>query len=374
MEILRGLCGAFQGARYDRCVAAPVVFIVLLSLTALTTKLAAQDLVDRKLFVEKPTGFGSSDWLAEIIKTAIKERGGPLLVRRAADADAVLTLDLGFAPGGAVTASVCLRDLLASEGSPPTLSKTYALGSNDSGSLIDELARPLAEAVVGVLPPLPQRILRLETVRTVESVSTIERARGARVGLRGPPGALLIFSDGKTATVGTDGVYDFGELPQNTDIVLTVSATGYHDTRRSFRVGSGDEVFELKPEAFERWGASLSWLADGSAMPRRLELSMGIFPRRLEASLGLLAYLNNSPIELQPDLGLAAQVLPEDWPFRIWIGLRAIARFGKGEPGFGLQTPLAAEFWLARGIGLRVEGSPISMIRNALSMGIRVAF
>jgi hypothetical protein len=353
------------------------------ALLLLAPALASQELVDRKLYVELPQGIASPAWLAELLRAAIGERGGPILVGSKAEADAVLSTRLAPGEGGSGEAVAALADLLAGEGSSPAVSRTYPLASLDSAELIATLVRPLAEEVVAALPALPQRVRNVESVRTVEKFTTVERAKGVRVVLRGPPGARLAFSDGGKVVIGDSGVYVLEEVPQNSSIVLMVSATGYHDTKRSFRVDTEDAAFDLEPEAFEKWGVWLGWTS--SLLPTRLELSLGLPPRHLEAGLGFLVSLGGSiwygsdglnssdritlPAFVQPDLSLSVQVLPEDWPLRLWLGASVLTRFD-WEDGFGwskrlrvaFQAPLALEFWFNRSIALRAELAPMAFV------------
>lgn len=338
-----------------------------LGLCLLVASLSAEDLVDRRLFIEAPSGFPSPSWVSALVAEAVRAGGTPLVVDDPAEADAILSLAFVAAEGAGGQAVATLRDL--APGSQPATSR-FELSSSDSSELIDRLALPLASAIAKALPPVAQRLRFEETLRTVEKVTMLEQARGVTITLRGPPGAMLRFPDGRSAKVGADGHYAIADVPQDSSIVVKVRAPGHYETERGFRAGSADETFELVPLPIPRLDLRLgafTGIPNLESVLNDFELVYGLQPGHLGLGLGARIHFpvfgdqGGRPFFVQPRLSILYQFLPPDWIVGLRAGASLHTRYNFDQAVSrvfaGLEFPLSVELKFGHGFAVWLSSS-----------------
>jgi hypothetical protein len=229
--------------------------VLALAAAAIAASLAtAQDLVPRRLFVDRPVGKDLSATVAElcyqIALASSAELGGVEVVRSKDAADCWLETEVRSS-GESGTIIAVMYDRLASFGKDEVewTRRDFPVKGFGALTLREDFGVPLGRWIAADYPMVETNVREIVTVRVVEEVKNVDLSKGADLLVKTMPGATVRLFDGSEAVADANGLARFGGIPQNSTVTFTVTMDGYYTETRTIVFGKLEEktLVELTP-------------------------------------------------------------------------------------------------------------------------------
>ncbi|MCX7024959.1 MAG: hypothetical protein NT080_10105 [Spirochaetes bacterium] len=355
-----------MGILKSRCGAALALLLCIIALPAPAEAQdgAPADLVERRLFVETPTGAVSGILARELIITALTGVESIAIVETHEAADAFLAISFGTGTGSGMTAGAVFTDALFPERSA-TLD--FPVGGADARGIASTLAGPLADAAGRILPRIEQRVRNEITERIVEELEYRSGAKLATVRIAGVPGTALAFGDGRRFELPDDGLLALEKEIEGSSLVFRATRYGWYPVDMDVFIETGGADLRLDQKAVPSTGLHLMYGFPFFLYPefetrlpvRGLFLTVEIDTNRLMTSF--------SPIVvtwLQPEIGILRELGDPASGWRFFLGGSVLSRLDLGD-GISPWLPAGARFKAAvelsfgRSFGFRAEWRPL---------------